>query len=74
MRPISTPRPRFVKKPLARPLTAVLTALLLASLPGLAAAQSLQELYDAARGFDASFLAARANAQSAEYRASLKHS
>ena len=65
MRPISTPRPRVAMIP----LTAVLTALLLASLPGLAAAQSLQELYDAARGFDATFLAAKASAQSAEYRA-----
>ena len=46
-----------------------LTALILAGLPGLAPAQSLQELYDAARAFDATYLAAKANAQSAEYRA-----
>ena len=69
MRPISTPRHRVVKKPLARPLARTVAALLIASLPGLTAAQSLQELYDAARGFDATYLAARANAQSAEYRA-----
>jgi len=36
--------------------------------PG-ARAQSLQELYEAARGFDATYLAAKAQAQSAEYRA-----
>ena len=69
MRPISTPRHFVVKKPLARPLARTVAALLIASLPGLAAAQSLRELYDAARGFDATYLAARANAQSAEYRA-----
>ncbi len=73
MRPISTPRPHFAKEPLARPLvrtlTFTLTAILVASLPGLAAAQSLQELYDAARGFDPSYLSAKASAQSAEYRA-----
>ena len=46
-----------------------LTALVISALPGLAAAQSLQELYDAARVFDATYLAAKANAQSAEYRA-----
>lgn len=36
---------------------------------GAARAQSLQELYDAARTYDATFLAARALAESAEYRA-----
>ena len=36
---------------------------------GMAQAQSLQELYDAARAFDATYLSARALAQSAEYRA-----
>jgi outer membrane protein len=41
----------------------------LTSLPGLASAQSLQELYEAARGFDGTYLAAKALAQSAEYRA-----
>ena len=69
MRPILKPRHRVAKKPLVRSLVGTLTALLFASMPGLAAAQSLQELYDAARGFDAIFLAAKASAQSAEYRA-----
>jgi outer membrane protein len=32
------------------------------ALPGLAAAQSLQELYDAARAYDATYLAARPSA------------
>ncbi len=36
---------------------------------GLAHAQSLQEVYEAARGYDASFLAARALLDSAQYRA-----
>jgi outer membrane protein len=43
--------------------------LLAAALPGVATAQSLQDLYVAARAFDATYLAARAQAQSAEYRA-----
>lgn len=47
---------------------AALAAALLFVLPGLAAAQSLQELYDAARAYDATYLAAKANAASAEYR------
>ncbi len=52
---------------LNRPL---LTALVLAlSAAGQAHAQSLQELYEAARAYDASYLAARSLAQSAEYRA-----
>jgi len=34
-----------------------------------AQAQSLQELYDAARGFDASYLSARSQADSAQYKA-----
>ena len=46
-----------------------LAALCISSLPGMAAAQSLQELYDAARAFDGTYLAAKASAQSAEYRA-----
>ena len=45
-----------------------LTAIALA-VPALAFAQSLQELYEAARGYDASYLAARALAESAEFRA-----
>jgi outer membrane protein len=52
--------------PLGR-LTA-LAAVLLSALPGVAAAQSLQELYDAARAFDATYLAAKSNAASVEYR------
>ncbi|MDP1902339.1 MAG: TolC family outer membrane protein [Rubrivivax sp.] len=54
-----------------RRLRPALTALaaLLAALPGFAFAQSLQDLYEAARVFDATFLAARANAQAAEHRA-----
>ena len=47
---------------------AALAAALLFILPGLAAAQSLQELYDAARAYDATYLAAKASAASAEYR------
>jgi outer membrane protein len=45
----------------------LLAAVLLAALP--ARGQSLQELYDAARAFDATYLAARALADSAVYRA-----
>lgn len=40
---------------------------LLATVPG-AWAQSLQEIYEAARGYDAAYLAARAQADSAEHR------
>ncbi len=47
---------------------AAAAAMVLGALPGLASAQSLQELYDAARAFDATYLAARANADSAQYR------
>ncbi len=54
--------------PLTRLLPVALAALVLATLPGLAGAQSLQELYEAARAYDATYLAARANAQSAEFR------
>ncbi len=61
MRLIPTPRPRFALSTLA--------ALLLSGLHGLAPAQSLQELYEAARAFDATYLGAKASAQSAEYRA-----
>lgn len=51
---------RFLLAPLAMLLAG-------AGLP--AWAQSLQELYDAARTYDAAFLSARAQAQSAEFRA-----
>ncbi len=50
-----------------RPLPLLLAAALLTALP--ARAQSLQELYDAARAFDATYLAARALADSALFRA-----
>jgi outer membrane protein len=50
-----------------RALQTVLAAALAAALP--ARAQSLQELYDAARAFDATYLAARALADSAQFRA-----
>ena len=39
------------------------------ALPALASAQSLQELYDAARAFDATYLAAKASVASVEFRA-----
>lgn len=47
-------------------LSAALAASLLLALP--VRAQSLQELYDAARAYDATYLAARALADSAQYR------
>lgn len=52
----------------SRFVLSVLT-LALAGVGTAAQAQSLQELYEAARGYDAAYLAARALAQSAEYRA-----
>ncbi|WP_428419776.1 TolC family outer membrane protein [Methylibium sp.] len=58
-RPIHAPR----RHRLARALAA---ALMLGS--AAAGAQSLQALYDAARGYDATYLAARALADSAQYR------
>lgn len=45
-----------------------LLAAALALTAGAAGAQSLQELYDAARAYDATYLAARATADSAQYR------
>jgi len=65
-RPSRTHRPRSRLRPVAAALVLALGALLGAS--G-AHAQSLQELYEAARAFDATYLAAKAQAQSAEYRA-----
>ncbi len=53
----------------SRPAITLLTSLILATLPGLAGAQDLQAVYEAARAFDATYLAARANAQAAEYKA-----
>ena len=52
---------------MTRPLLSVLALALFAALP--ARAQSLQELYEAARVYDATYLAARALADSAVYRA-----
>jgi outer membrane protein len=69
MRPTPSTRQRPAQRPTGLQGTRVaLAALLLAGLPGLAAAQSLQELYEGARAFDATYLAARANFQSAEFR------
>ena len=51
-----------------RPSAAALAAALALGLMHAAQAQSLQELYEAAHAFDATYLAARALAQSAEYR------
>ena len=62
-------RPSPLSRPASRWLPLAVAALALTSLPGLASAQSLQELYEAARGFDGTYLAAKALAQSAEYRA-----
>ena len=59
--PVARTRPSFAPAALA-------VALGLA-FAGTARAQSLQELYDAARGYDASFLAARALLDSAQYKA-----
>ena len=60
MRPILPSRPRLTLVAAA--------ALVLSGLHGLAGAQSLQELYEGARVFDATYLAARASFESAEYR------
>lgn len=51
---------------------ALAAALALGALPA-AHAQSLQELYDTARGYDATYLAARALADSAQYKADQAH-
>jgi len=55
-------------RPTHRPLIAAVTLAIAAMAPAVQA-QSLQELYDAARAYDATFLAARASAESAEHRA-----
>jgi outer membrane protein len=55
-------RPSLLTRLVLRPLA---LALLMA---GTAQAQSLQELYDAARAYDATYLSARALAESAQYR------
>jgi outer membrane protein len=62
-------RPTPLSQPASRWLPLAVAVLALTGLPGLASAQSLQELYEAARGFDGTYLAAKALAQSAEYKA-----
>ncbi len=57
-------RPPRLPRQLIAPLSLLLAG---AGLP--AWAQSLQELYDAARAYDAAYLSAKAQAQSAEFRA-----
>jgi len=65
-RPVTRHRAgRFVSQASLRPLAAGI-ALALASM--LAHAQSLQELYDAARSYDATYLAARSQADAAQSR------
>ena len=49
-------------------LTPLVLAIAWAALPATVQAQSLRELYDAARAYDATYLAARAQADSAQYR------
>ncbi len=58
--------PRLPRHPLAALAAAALLGL---GLPGMATAQSLQELYDAAVLYDATYLGAKAQAASAEFRA-----
>ena len=59
-----TPRPaRFA------PLALKALVALAFTLPGLSSAQDLLQLYEAARGYDATYLAARALTESAEFRA-----
>src|SRR5262245_60055058 len=60
----ATPRPTL--HPVRYAALALACALTL--LPALSRAQSLRELYDAARAYDATYLAARALADSAQYR------
>jgi outer membrane protein len=55
-------------RPIRRPRLAVLSLALL-TLASATQAQSLQELYEAARAYDATYLSARALAESAEFRA-----
>ena len=63
---LSSPRPDGRARLLAlRPLAA---GIALALAPLLAQAQSLEALYDAARNYDATYLAARSQAAAAEYR------
>jgi hypothetical protein len=63
---VSRGRPRRAGRTLLRTMLAGVVAAALAPLP--AAAQNLLELYDLAHGYDATYLAARAQAESAPYR------
>jgi len=60
---------RRLTLPRAAGLTPLALALALGFAASAAQAQSLKELYDAARGYDATYLSARALADSAQYRA-----
>ncbi len=51
------------------PALSALAAATLLALPGLAGAQSLQNLFEAARAYDATYLAARTLAESAQFKA-----
>jgi outer membrane protein len=77
-------RPQRIQNPLPRTgiahrvahqtgrlLAWVATPLVAMGLSGPAQAQSLQELYDAARSYDAAFISAKALAESAQYRVQL---
>jgi len=57
------------RKPLFVRLIPAACAIALATASALASAQSLRELYEAARAYDATYLAARALADSAQFRA-----
>jgi outer membrane protein len=63
-------KPQRSSNALARPVLGIALALAFTSV---AQAQSLNEVYEAARGFDATYLAARALADSAQYRAEQAH-
>lgn len=67
---VESPRPSSITARLRRGALrpAVLAIVLAAGWAGAAGAQSLDELYQAARGYDATYLAARAQADSAQYR------
>ena len=67
MRPMFS-RSRHPAGRIAPALSALAAATLLA-LPGLAGAQSLQNLFEAARAYDATYLAARSLAESARFKA-----
>jgi outer membrane protein len=68
--PVARHRPSKNQTTLRRPAWRVwMMAALLGLSAGASRAQSLQELYEAARGFDATYLAARALLDSAQYKA-----